>query len=404
MTYFRTLSAAGFIATAISYGPGRMGFGLFVPELKAEFDMSASTVGFVSGFGFLGFFAALILAQTMLTRLGPKAPVVTGLASAAFGMAIVAGTTSIALLAIGVFLTSSSAGFAWTPFNDAVNRKIQNAARPTALSLISTGTSIGILLAAAAALAAQSADLSWRVCWIGFAGAAAFAAIANWTNLRAVEPSPAHVSEDDRRLLLDWQAVPLYAVAFVLGAISAIYISFAADYVRQRGPVAGLPEGSGPAALFLIYGVFGLAGLATGYVRDRIGLVELLRVLMATGAMSMVLIVLWPEVWIALIPSAGAQGMAVMMTSAVLAFWSDRLFPWLPSMAFTVALLAYAAGSVSGPALAGIVSDVFGVKTMFLGAAVFPALMAFGLSSRLVRDMEIPSEQSFGAEADGHAS
>ena len=63
MTFFHSLSAAGFAATAISYGPGRMGFGLFVPEFKSAFLMSSSTVGLVSSLGFVGFFIGLLIAQ-----------------------------------------------------------------------------------------------------------------------------------------------------------------------------------------------------------------------------------------------------------------------------------------------------------------------------------------------------
>lgn len=389
MTYFRTLSTVGFVSTAISYGPGRMGFGLFVPDLKAALNLSASIVGFVSSFGFFGYFLALLVAQAMLIRLGPKAPVVTGLSSAAFGMATVAAATNIPLLAIGVFFASASAGFAWTPFNDAVNRKVQNAVRPTALSLISTGTSVGIILAAIAAFAAQFAGLSWRASWTFFAVGAAIAALANWIGLRTVEPSASKVSADDRHALFHRLALPLYAVAFTLGTVSAIYIAFAADHIRQSARLPGLPADGSPAALFFIYGVFGLAGLITGHIRERIGLACLLRALMATCAMSLTLLTLWPNIWIALILSAGAQGMAVMMTSAVLAFWSDRLFPTLPSLAFTVALLAYAAGSILGPAIAGIASDAFGANAMFLGAAFLPALMALALNNRLVRDAEI---------------
>ncbi|WP_080458740.1 hypothetical protein [Roseovarius sp. A-2] len=39
--------AAGLAATAISFGPGRMGFGLFVPEFNATFAMSDTAVGLI---------------------------------------------------------------------------------------------------------------------------------------------------------------------------------------------------------------------------------------------------------------------------------------------------------------------------------------------------------------------
>ena len=75
-----------------------------------------------------------------------------------------------------------------------------------------------------------------------------------------------------------------------------------------------------------------------------------------------------------------------MMASAVLAFWSERLFPSLPSFSFTAVLLAAAAGSVLGPAVAGVVSDAFGTEVLFLGTAALPALVVLLLRDRHVRE------------------
>ncbi|SDY91934.1 hypothetical protein SAMN05444340_13013 [Citreimonas salinaria] len=84
--------------------PGRMGFGLFVPEFRSVFSMSTSTVGFVSSLGFLGFFIGLLIAQALLDRRGPGAPVLSGLAAATIGMGIIALAPGVPVLAIGVFL------------------------------------------------------------------------------------------------------------------------------------------------------------------------------------------------------------------------------------------------------------------------------------------------------------
>jgi hypothetical protein len=60
MTFYKSLSAAGFAATAISYGPARMGFGLFVPQLREAFGLSGAAM-------FLGA-AALPLATLPVLR------------------------------------------------------------------------------------------------------------------------------------------------------------------------------------------------------------------------------------------------------------------------------------------------------------------------------------------------
>lgn len=384
---FWTLSAAGFAATAISYGPARMGFGLFVPEFRDAFSMSTAAVGYVSSLGFLGFFVGLLGAQALLARRGPELPVLTGLGAATAGLGIVALAPGLPVLAIGVFLAMSSAGFAWTPFNNAVHRTVRDGWRPEALSAISTGTGIGIAAAGFLALAMVLAGLSWRLCWALFAAASGVAFVGNWAALRKVDgkaggPGPA----SGWRSLLQRTAVPLYAIAFAYGTTSAIYISFAGDHMVEAGGVPGLPAQATPAVVFVCYGLSGLVGFATAGAKARVGLPWLLRLLMLAGALSVVLVALAPGRWAGLIVSAGLQGMHVMMTSAVLAFWSERLFPERPSLGFTAALLATATGSVLGPALAGVASGAFGAAPMLYATAALPALTAAALRDRHARE------------------
>jgi predicted MFS family arabinose efflux permease len=398
MTYYQSLSAAGFAATAISYGPGRMGFGLFVPEFRSEFAMSSTLVGFVSGLGFFGFFLGLVLAQVLLIRRGPEAPVLSGLVAATSGMVLIALAPNLLVLATGVFLAASSAGFAWTPFNDAVHRKVFDVDRPTALSRISTGTSIGIAGAGIAALVMALTGISWRLCWAFFALASAVALIVNWRVLREIDRDPAGPPERGWRDLLRIEALPLFAIAFVYGTISAIYIAFASDHMLESGGVAGLPVAATPAMVFLIYGLFGLTGLLTGRVEAIIGLPWLLRGLMLAGALSLALAAIVPGNWAGLVPSAGLQGLHVMMTSAVLAFWSERLFPALPSLGFMAALLAGAVGSVLGPSVAGMAADAYGPATMFLAAATLPAVTALLLRGRHLRERAVSVAMAYRAQ------
>lgn len=384
--HFWSLSAAGFAATAISFGPARMGFGLFVPEFRSAFSMSTSAVGFVSSLGFLGFFIGLLIAQAQLNRWGPGLPVLSGLAAATAGMGVVTIAPDLPILAIGVFLAASSAGLAWTPFNDAVHRKVRTEDRPSALSVVSSGTGVGIALAGLAALVMVLEGLSWRVCWAFFTVASAVALLGNWVAFRGIGKDRSHGPNKGWRDLLDAAAIPLLAIGFAYGTTSAIYIAFAADHIVGAGGVPGVPIGATPALVYICYGVCGLVGLLTGRVKDMIGLPALLRLLMLAGALSVALVAVAPDSWAGLTFSAGLQGVHVMMTSAVLAFWSGRLFPSLPSLSFTAAVLAAAAGSVLGPAAAGIVSNAFGAEAMFLGTAALPAVTAVLLRHRHARE------------------
>lgn len=386
ITRFWSLSAAGFAATAVGFGPARMGFGLFVPEFRAAFELSTSTVGIVSSLGFLGFLLGLLLAEWQLLRRGPALPVLTGLAAAAAGMATVALAPGLPVLAFGVFLAASSAGLAWTPFNDGIHRKIGPQDRAAALSTVSSGTGIGIALAGAASLVMVLGGLSWRLCWAGFAVAAALALLGNRAALRDVGKAPEEGTLRRWKELLGRAALPLYAVGLAYGTTSAIFIAFAADRMVTAGGVPGLPVRATPALVYICYGLFGLSGLLTAKAGALIGLPALLRLLLAAGALSLAFVALAPGSWAGLGLSAGLQGVHVMMTSAVLAFWSERLFPSLASLAFTAALLAAAAGNVAGPAAAGLLSDAVGPGAMFLGAAALPALTGALLRARHVQE------------------
>lgn len=379
---FWSLSAAGFAATAISFGPARMGFGLFVSEFRSAFELSTSTVGFVASLGFFGFFIGLLIAQARLARRGPGSPVVSGLAAATLGMGIVALAPNLPVLAIGVFLASSSAGLAWTPYNDAMHRKVRDEHRPFALSIVSTGTAVGIALAGLAALIVVVGDLSWRLGWACFAAASAVALLVNWVAFRGVDKDRSDGPDQGWKHLLHAAALPLLAIGFVYGTTSAIYISLAADHMVTAGGVPGVPIAATPALVFICYGRFGLVGLLAGRVRVAIGLPLLLRLIMLAGALSVALVAIAPDTWAGLILSAGWQGVHVMMASAVLAFWSERVFPSLPSLSFTVTLLGAALGSVVGPAAAGVVADAFGAEAMFLGAAALPTLVVLLLRDR----------------------
>ena len=306
-----------------------------------------------------------------------------GLMAATIGMGVIAGSPNVTILAVGVFLAASSAGFTWTPFNDAVHRKVTDAKRPTALSRISTGTSIGIAMAGFAAFVVSQSGWSWRACWALFAVASFLVLVVNRAALREVERAP-HTAgiATPWKNFLDARALSLFLIAFVMGTTSAIFIAFAADRMTQAGGVAGLLKANTPALVFVVYGLCGLVGLLTGRLRKITGLAPLLRGAMMAGAASAAFVALLPGSWAGLVLSAGLQGVHVMMISAILAFWSERLYPARPSLGFTVTLLFMAAGNVLGPVAAGLAWDAYGAGPMFLGSGAFAFLTAILLRRR----------------------
>lgn len=83
-------TAAGFVATAVAFGPARMGFGLFLPAFREEFALSTSTAGLIASGGFLAFLLALPASAWLGSHQGQRMPVIAGAFAAAAGFAAVA--------------------------------------------------------------------------------------------------------------------------------------------------------------------------------------------------------------------------------------------------------------------------------------------------------------------------
>lgn len=377
------LAAAGFVATAIAFGPARMGFGLFLPDFRDAFALSTTVAGLVASGGFLAFLLALPVTAWLGARVGQRAPVMVGAMSAATGFAVVATASSGTSLAVGIALAGASAGFCWSPFNDAAERVVPVSARPSALSAVSTGTTAGVAAAGALALGVSAGLLEWRTVWGLFALAGLIAAVAAALGLPGGRGGTSGAGAVPR--LLRPETLPLYGTALLFGATNAVYLSFAADRVAAAGGLPVLSDNAAPAVIFLAYGICGLVGLATGRIEARLGLTGLLSAIFAAFAVSLVLVALTPGSWTGILVSAGLHGAAVMTISAVLSFWSLRLFPGRGSFGFTAALVAAATGSALGPALTGPLIAAAGPETAFLGLAVPPTIVALLLAARRSR-------------------
>lgn len=347
------------MATAIAFGPARMGFGLFLPTFRSAFDLSTSQAGLVACGGFLAFLVALPVTAWLTMRFGQRAPVFSGALAAIVGFVLVATAADPVVLAIGIAVAGTSAGFCWAPFNDAAERVLPPERRPGTLSAVATGTTLGVAAAGGLALAVSADAMDWRAAWAIFALVAVIMALGVTMGMPAGRGWRGPDTDADETVaapnMLHPRRFPLYATALIFGATNAAYISFAADRITTAG---GLPDiagraDTGAAVLFMAYGLFGLLGLATGWMERRIGLAWLIALIFTAFAGSLALVGLAPGSVPGVVASAGLHGAAVMMISAVLSMWTLRLFPGRASIGFTAALVAVALGSVLGPALAG---------------------------------------------------
>jgi predicted MFS family arabinose efflux permease len=373
------VAATGAATIAVAYGFARYGFGLFVPVLRAQFQLSTAWIGAVSSASYGSYLVGLLGAGVLTRWHGPRRPILLGAAAAVVGAALVAAADRPAVLAAGVVLAASSPGWCWAPYSDATARLLPPSARERALGVISTGTSFGLLVAGPAAVCAGDAGAGWRWAWCGFA---ALAALTGLANLRLLPP-PGGGARSARRRRRDgrprversgkWRtgprragAVRLLALAAAYGGLGAVYFTFAVDLVRSAGLSA-----AGAALLWALVGLGGLSGVLTGRLVERVGLGAAVSGCALLLAASTAVLAAAPATPVVAAAGAVAFGAAYMPLAALLVIWSARVHPDHPTSGFTAVLTVLAAASIATPALFGILAQATDLRVTF---AVLAAL------------------------------
>jgi predicted MFS family arabinose efflux permease len=360
---------AGFVATAVAYGPARTGYGLFVPDFRGEFGLSTGAAGAIGSGLQAGFLLALVATVLLVGRLGPRLLVAAGGITAIVGMLLVAFSPNATTLAAGVLVAGMTAGFCWSPYNDLAGQTVRAEKRARVLSAVSTGTTLGIGVSGLVALAAVVGGLPWRAAWLAFVAAAVLSAFLNallLPGMPAATGRQGNLAPGRRDVgLFREGSAALFAVALSFGVVNAFYWSFNADIVSS----AGLPLPNAGPILYAVLGAAGFAGLLTGDLVDRFGLERTLRLTLLCLSAGAVLLGLAPGSLAVVGASAVLYGAGVMFMSTLLSLWSSAVFEERPSEGFTAALIFFGVGGVVGPAALGTLGGAYGLRPAFAAAA-----------------------------------
>lgn len=369
MSRGRHLGLAGGAAVAVVYGLARYGYGLFLPKMRQEFGLSEDVLGLIAGGSYAGCLAALVAVYLLASRVGPRPLVVAGGLSAFAGMALVSLAPNAAALAAGVVLAGTGVGWAWTPYNDAAERMVEDGKRARVLSFISTGQVFGMV---AAAVIAYLAIDGWRAGWMVFAAVALAVTVWNAWLLPAGTPGEERSTADSEGLrsrfgwLLRARTAPLFAVALSFGAIVSVYFSFAVELVSGSEV---LPGAAGPL-LWILVGIAGVSGFFTGDTVARFGLRHVLLVSFSALGVAVGTLGIAPVSLPAVLFSAALFGASVMLLGALFAVWSAEVFGSRSGAGLSVVVMVITVGQIAGSVAAGFVAGGAGLGAAFIAAAV----------------------------------
>ncbi|MGK5171256.1 MFS transporter [Geodermatophilus sp. CPCC 205761] len=350
---------SGLLVIAVTYGLTRYGFGLYLPQFRADLRLTSGVAGGIAAGSYLAYCLAAVLGLRLVDGGRARRALWWAGVSAAAGSLVVAAAESVLVLAVGALVAGSGAGAASPALVSAVAGTVSPPAEPRSQAVVNSGTGAGV---GAGGLVVLVWPGEWRWAWLGFA---ASALLVTWWADRsacwrrpAAEPGRPGPGPRPRRILR-----PLTA-SVLAGAGGAGVWTFGPDATTASGlstQVTGM--------LWCLLGAAALLGGLSGSVVRVAGLSTAWLVAAGLTVVGTVLLAWRPgSVGVA----AGALalfGCGFVALSGVLIAWASRRVPEAAAQATALLFIALTAGQAAGAALLGVLAEAAGTPTTLLAAA-----------------------------------
>lgn len=378
----------GAALTAISYGLARFAFGLFVPPIRAELELTPYVIGIIGALPLISFLLATLVAPLAANRLGARNTAVLSTAFGVGGLALISQASGALTLGAGVFACGICTGLMMPALTAAMQALVQRSLHGRVSAVMNAGTSIGVVIAVPAVLFLAGA---WRFAYLSFAVLAGIGVIAAWYFIPSVSRIvPANAAPPPPISALQWARLfRLSLFAFVMGFVSSAYWIFAPDLVVTLG---ALPPGA-TGWVWLAVGIAGLGGAVVADLADRNNPPITHALMLMMLAASLALLAASPAQIALAAFSALVFGLAYMSLTGLYLMTGIRLLPGRLSMGPVLPFMAVALGQAAGSPVVGMLVNEFGYAdgfAMFSAAGILVAL----LSPLYPRYIEHPPEEA----------
>ena len=352
------LFGAGLIA--ISYGLARFAFGLFVPSISAELDLTAHRVGIIGALPFISFVLATLVAPLAAERLGARNLAVLSGGFGAGGLTLISQAADALWLGAGVFICGICTGLMMPALTTAMQAMVSRTMHGRVSSVMNAGTSIGIIVAVPTVVFLFDA---WRFTYAMFAVLAGVGVVAAWFFIPSVSRIvPANAVPPPPINRQQWSRLTrLTLFAFAMGFVSAPYWLFAPDLAVTLGALS--PGHTG--WLWFAVGIAGLGGAMVSDLADRNNPPITQALMLMMLAASLALLAASPGQLGLAIFSALVFGLAYMSLTGLYLMTGIRLLPGRLSMGPVLPFMAVALGQAVGSPVIGALVDRLGYADAF---------------------------------------
>lgn len=355
---FSKLVLPGIAMIATTYGLARFSFGLFLPNISHDLNLSASQAGIISSLFYLSYCFTIVFSTLRTDKIGPKNMILLAGLSALIGLLLIAVSQGSILLAIAVIFAGGSTGLVSPPYGYTISLWIKWSEQGKANTWINSGTSLGLMFTG---ITAMIAFLDWRMTYFVYSAIALIVIVWNFIAIPSL----------DRNLKIETGTLNIRDInsskkimlaSIIIGFSTAPFWTFSKSFVESTGKYSNIEL----SIFWILIGLFGVIGGMSGHIIDKYSLHVAYNIGVILVSFSSILLAFIRYIWVLPFATSSIFGMSYIFITGVLLVWGVKIFVKNASLGIGIPFLMLALGQVIGSMMSGSLIDSLNYIATFI--------------------------------------